>query len=95
LSGDTPWAGRWDEDGHRVILDEFPTKVLDERISTMADSPSIDGTEFLGKHLDSRSQAATPLFGCSRRTPLARKSGATARWTFDAEPQMAAAIRRS
>jgi len=21
--GDTPWAGCWDEDGHRVILDEF------------------------------------------------------------------------
>jgi len=38
-----------------VILDESPTKVLDERISTMADSPSIDVTEFLGKHLDSAS----------------------------------------
>ncbi len=38
-----------------MILDESPTKVLDERISTMADSPSIDVTEFLGKHLDSAS----------------------------------------
>jgi putative transposase len=47
--------GCWDEDGHRVILGEFPTKVLDERISTMADGPSIDVTEFLGMHLDSAS----------------------------------------
>ena len=38
-----------------MILDESPTKVLDERISTMADGPSIDVTEFLGKHLDSAS----------------------------------------
>ncbi len=50
-----------------MILDEFPTKVLDERISTMADGPSIDVTEFLGKHLDSASPDL--LRGWSVRSP--------------------------